>query len=71
MIGSPVVTLFHARGSLMIRYSLLFLFLLTAVALPLYAQTGCTDSPEAPTVALALVGGAGALLARLRVRRRR
>jgi len=55
----------------MIRYSLLFLFLLTAVALPLYAQTGCTDSPEAPTVALALVGGAGALLARLRVRRRR
>ena len=58
-------------GFLMTRYSLLFLLLLTAIALPLHAQTGCTDSPEAPTVALALVGGAGALLTRLRLRRRR
>ena len=53
------------------RYSLLFLFLVTAVALPLHAQSGCTDSPENPTVVLALVGGAGALLTRLRMRRRR
>ena len=41
------------------------LFLLSAavlcVALPLHAQTGCTDSPENPTVVLALVGSAGAL----------
>ncbi|SPE20128.1 Lipocalin family protein (fragment) [Candidatus Sulfotelmatomonas gaucii] len=34
-----------------------------AAALPVRAQTGCTDSPEDPTVILALVGGAGALAA--------
>jgi XrtJ-associated TM-motif-TM protein len=39
-------------------------------ALPLRAQTGCDDSPEDPTVILALVAGAGALVAGLRVRRR-
>jgi XrtJ-associated TM-motif-TM protein len=38
------------------------------VAAPLYAQTGCTDSPENPTVVLALVGGAGALLSAVRAR---
>jgi XrtJ-associated TM-motif-TM protein len=48
------------------RYSLLFLFLLTAVALPLHAQSGCADSPEAPTVVLAIVGGLGALSMRFR-----
>jgi XrtJ-associated TM-motif-TM protein len=53
------------------RFSLLLLFLFAAVALPLHAQSGCTDSPEAPTAALALVGGAGALIARLRLRNRR
>jgi XrtJ-associated TM-motif-TM protein len=37
--------------------------LVFAIALPLRAQTGCDDSPEDPTIALALVGGAGALLA--------
>jgi XrtJ-associated TM-motif-TM protein len=36
------------------------------VAAPVHAQTGCTDSPENPTVILALVGGAGALLSSLR-----
>jgi XrtJ-associated TM-motif-TM protein len=44
------------------------------MAAPLYAQTGCTDSPENPTVVLALVGGAGALFsvvrARMKARRR-
>jgi XrtJ-associated TM-motif-TM protein len=56
----------------MIRlYSLVFLLLILAVALPLHAQTGCTDSPEAPTVALALVGGIGALVARVRLGRRK
>jgi XrtJ-associated TM-motif-TM protein len=34
-----------------------------AVAPPLRAQTGCVDSPEDPTIVLALVGGASALLA--------
>ena len=38
------------------------------VAAPLYAQTGCTDSPENPTVVLALVGGAGALFSAVRAR---
>jgi XrtJ-associated TM-motif-TM protein len=32
------------------------------------AQTGCTDSPENPTVVLALVGGAGALFSAVRAR---
>lgn len=32
-----------------------------ALALPLRAQTGCDDSPEDPTVVLAMVGGAGAI----------
>ena len=45
------------------------------VAAPLHAQTGCTDSPENPTVVLVLLGGAGALFsatrARLKARRRR
>jgi XrtJ-associated TM-motif-TM protein len=43
------------------------------VAAPLRAQTGCTDSPENPTVVLALVGGAGALFSvvRSRIRARR
>ena len=41
--------------------------LFTAVA-PLHAQSGCTDSPENPTVILALVGSAGAFLATARTR---
>jgi XrtJ-associated TM-motif-TM protein len=38
-----------------------------------HAQTGCTDSPENPTIVLALVGSAGALVsaARARLRARR
>lgn len=38
-----------------------------------YGQSGCTDSPENPTLVLALLGGAGALLsaARSRMRGRR
>jgi XrtJ-associated TM-motif-TM protein len=38
-------------------------FAMLAAAFPLRAQTGCDDSPEDPTVVLALVGGAGALVA--------
>ena len=41
---------------------------LLAIAMPLRAQTGCTDSPENPTVVLALVGGAGALFSAVRSR---
>jgi XrtJ-associated TM-motif-TM protein len=37
--------------------------LVLAAALPLRAQTGCEDSPEDPTIVLALVGGGGALAA--------
>jgi len=36
-----------------------------AMALPLRAQTGCVDSPEDPTVALALVSCVGVLTASL------
>jgi XrtJ-associated TM-motif-TM protein len=45
--------------------------LLLAAALPLRAQTGCDDSPEDPTIALALVGGAAALITGLRARSRK
>jgi len=41
---------------------------LIAIPLSLHAQTGCTDSPENPTVILGLVGGAGALFTSLRNR---
>jgi XrtJ-associated TM-motif-TM protein len=37
--------------------------LMLAMALPLHSQTGCDDSPEDPTIVLALVGGIGALAA--------
>jgi XrtJ-associated TM-motif-TM protein len=39
-----------------------------AVAIPAQAQSGCADSPENPTVVLALVGSAGALFSSLRAR---
>ena len=45
--------------------------LVLLVTVPLRAQTGCTDSPENPTVVLALVGGAGALWSAARARMRR
>ena len=46
---------------------------LLSVALPLHAQGGCVNSPENPTVVLALVGSAGAFLAsaRRRIKARR
>lgn len=40
--------------------------LMFAAALPLRAQSGCTDSPEDPTVVLALLAGAGAIVANFR-----
>ena len=45
--------------------------LMFAIALPLRAQTGCIDSPEDPTIVLALVAGAGALAVHLRAARSR
>jgi XrtJ-associated TM-motif-TM protein len=54
------------------KLALVFAFtLLFAVTLPLRAQTGCDDSPEDPTIALALVGGAGAFAVSLTSFRRR
>jgi len=41
-------------------YLLLLSALLLCVSLPLHAQTGCVQSPENPTIILALVGSAGA-----------
>jgi XrtJ-associated TM-motif-TM protein len=43
--------------------------LLLGAALPLRAQTGCDDSPEDPTLVLAVVGGIGAICAAMWVRR--
>src|SRR5208282_1017696 len=52
---------------------LMVVFLLAvAMGLPLRALSSCADSPEDPTLVLALVAGAGALVAgRWRARRRR
>ncbi len=45
---------------------------LVAMALPLRAQTGCDDSPEDPSIVLALIGSAGFVGTRLwRTRRRK
>jgi XrtJ-associated TM-motif-TM protein len=47
--------------------------LLSSVALPLYGQGGCIDSPENPTAILAVVGSAGVFFvsARARIKARR
>lgn len=45
--------------------------LLFACATPLLAQTGCLESPENPTVVLAIVGSAGAFYSTLRYRAKR
>ena len=42
--------------------------LLSSVALPLYAQGGCVNSPENPTAILAVVGSAGAFCVSVRAR---
>lgn len=41
---------------------------LLTVTLPLHAQGGCVNSPENPTIVLALVGSAGAFVASARAR---
>ena len=50
------------------RYSVLFAIAWFACAISLSAQDGCTDSPEDPTVVLALVGSAGVLISLVRRR---
>jgi len=55
----------------MFRRSTFFLLLLVlSCSLQMRAQHGCEDSPEDPTIVLALVGGAGALVMRYRARRK-
>jgi XrtJ-associated TM-motif-TM protein len=49
-------------------YRVLLVFAVLCIALPLYAQNGCDDSPEDPTAILALVGAAGAFLSVARSR---
>ena len=49
-------------------FVMLVVAILFAIAVPLQAQTGCTDSPENPTAVLALVGGAGALFSVVRAK---
>jgi XrtJ-associated TM-motif-TM protein len=44
--------------------------LMLLVTMPLRAQAGCDDSPENPTVVLALVGGMGVLFSTMRTRMR-
>lgn len=54
-----------------LTYVALGVAILFAATLPLHAQTGCTDSPENPTIVLAVVGGAGALFSTVRAKLRR
>ncbi len=53
------------KKSSILLFGLAVVLLVTA---PVYAQGGCVNSPENPTVVLALVGSAGALTASLRAR---
>lgn len=53
------------------RYHLLLAMVILAVALPLHAQGGCVDSPESPTIVLALVGGIGIIATGIRASRKR
>ncbi|HEX9199999.1 MAG TPA: PExPT-CTERM protein [Acidobacteriaceae bacterium] len=55
------------RSTVMLVGCAAFLLAVRAV----HAQDGCDNSPENPTVVLALVGGAGALFSALRARLRR
>ncbi len=52
------------------RFGLLLAFMLVVVVLPLRAQGGCVDSPESPTVVLAMVGAIGAIAVGMRASRR-
>lgn len=45
--------------------------LMLAISLPLHAQGGCANSPEDPTVVLALIAGGGAFVASIRNRVRK
>jgi len=47
---------------------LIGIVLLSSVALPVYAQDGCIQSPENPTAILAMVGSAGAFFVSVRAR---
>jgi XrtJ-associated TM-motif-TM protein len=49
-------------------YRVLLVLTVLLIALPLYAQGGCDDSPEAPTVVLAMVAVAGGCLPLARAR---
>jgi len=53
----------------MIRRISLLVLTLAAIALPVHAQDGCDDSPEDPTIVLALVAAAGAFAASLKTTR--
>jgi len=44
---------------------------MAVVASPLYAQSGCIDSPESPTIALAGIALIGAVAVSLRAVRKR
>lgn len=47
-------------------FSVALFLLLAGAVTPLHAQSGCLDSPENPTILLALVGSAGAAVAAVR-----
>jgi XrtJ-associated TM-motif-TM protein len=53
----------------MLRKYVLLVAVLVLICPMVHAQGGCVNSPENPTALLALVGAAGAVVARLRSRR--
>jgi len=46
----------------------LWFAIVVSVAVPLHAQDGCIDSPENPTIVLALAGSAGWFFSTMRLR---
>jgi XrtJ-associated TM-motif-TM protein len=51
------------------RSGFLLALMLGALVFPLHAQGGCVDSPESPTIVLALVGGIGIVAVSIRASR--
>jgi XrtJ-associated TM-motif-TM protein len=51
------------------RFGSLFALMFGAIVVPLHAQGGCVDSPESPTIVLALVGGIGVVAMTIRATR--
>jgi XrtJ-associated TM-motif-TM protein len=71
LVNANLCTLDYRPGDMIVSKLSLLAFCLAfflCASISLHAQTGCEDSPENPTIVLALVGSAGALFSTVRSR---